>query len=418
MSLAFVLAAAKKDLARRLRDPWAFLVWLAIPGVLATLIGLVNQGGARPRGRLLVADHDSSFLSKGLASAFSGGPLGEMFDVEAVDEAEGRARMDRGDASALLVLPAGFGKAVLEDEPARIELVRNPSQRILPAIAEEALGLLSEAVFYLQRVAGDRLREQMRRISEAGSGGASPWTESFAGEFGVEIRRTVERLSEYLSPPVIEVDVAKPPPEKAGSKPSFGSLFFPSMVFMALFFLAQGISDDVWHEKQEGTLRRAIFSPQSAGALLAGKLAAAGILFLGVGAVALAIGSAAFGFAWSVLPLAAVWIAVSGVVLCAVLTLVQLLAGNQRSGHLLTNTVVFPLTMIGGAFFPFEAMPAWMATIGKRTPNGWALEEFKAILFHRAASGEILLGFLGLAAMLAVLGWVCTARLRGVFARA
>lgn len=36
--------------------------------------------------------------------------------------------------------------------------------------------------------------------------------------------------------------------------------------------------------------------------------------------------------------------------------------------------------MVGGCFFPFEAMPDWMAHIGRMTPNGWAVLQFKAIL--------------------------------------
>jgi hypothetical protein len=205
MSAAFVVAAARKDVARRLRDPFAFLLWLGIPLVLGGLMALLNSGGGKPRGRLLLADRDETFLSKAVAAAFAQEPLSGFFDVEAVEEVAGRARMDSGGASALVVIPKGFARAVLEDEPATIEVVKNPAQRILPAIAEETLGLLSEAVFYVQRVAGDRLREQMRRISEAGEGGANPWTEAFASDFGAGIHGTIERLSKYLSPVALAV---------------------------------------------------------------------------------------------------------------------------------------------------------------------------------------------------------------------
>jgi ABC-type multidrug transport system permease subunit len=272
---------------------------------------------------------------------------------------------------------------------------------------------MTEAVFYAQRIAGDRLRERFSALAA----GDESWTESVVSEFSVDIHRTVERLSKFLSPAVIQVDVEKKA-ETATPGPSFGSLFFPSMLFMSLFFMAQGLSEDVWREKADGTLRRAMATPQSIAALLAGKLAAASVLLLAVALFGLSIATQVFGFRWLDVPVAAAWIVGSGLALTVSMMLIQLFASSQRAGHLLTNTVVFPLTMIGGSFFPFEAMPAWMAAIGKRTPNGWALERFKAILFERATSGETALAFVVLAAATAVLFFLCQSRLRGAFARA
>jgi ABC-type Na+ efflux pump permease subunit len=416
VATSFVLAAAGKDLRRRFRDPYAMLLWLGIPLVIGTLIGAINREGAKPRGVLLVADHDDSFLSHAVATSFAQKPMSDFFDVRTLAESAGRARMNEGDASALLVIPHGFGRALLEDEPARLELVRNPSQRILPAMAEESLSLMTEAVFYAQRIAGDRLREKLHAI--ASSADESAWTESFVSDFSVEIRRTIERLAKQLSPLLLDVDVeAETKPPSTAPAPGFASLFFPSMIFMALFFMAQGLSEDVWREKTDGTLRRALASPRGLGGLLAGKLLAAAALLAAVAALAVSIGAMLFGFHWADAPLAAVWLVAAGVVLTALLTLAQLFASSQRAGHLLSNTLVFPLTMIGGSFFPFEAMPAWMAAIGRKTPNGWALEQFKAILFERASAGDVALGFLALAAVFGLVFAACQARLAGAFAR-
>jgi len=416
-TLAFVLAAARKDLLRRRSDPYALLLWLVLPLVIGTLLGSISSGGGKPRGKLLVADLDESLLSRGVATAFAQKPLAEFFDVETVEEAAGRARMDEGDASALLVIPTGFAAALLRDEPARLELLKNPSQKILPAMAEETLELLTEAVFYLQRVAGDRLRDALERVAEGLDSGAETWTDAFVADFSVEIRRSVERLEAYLSPPVLEVDVVGKKESPAPGQ-GFGTIFFPSMLFMTLFFMAQGLSEDIWSERKEGTLRRAIACPQSIQAFLAGKFVSAAALLLLVAILGLSIGAQIFGFPWANAPLAALWVAGAGLVLTALMTLIQLFASSQRAGNLLTNTIVFPLTMLGGAFFPFEAMPAWMAAIGKRTPNGWALEELKAILFDRASAGEIGAGFLALGLAFLVLLAACASRFSGAFARA
>ncbi len=45
--------------------------------------------------------------------------------------------------------------------------------------------------------------------------------------------------------------------------------------------------------------------------------------------------------------------------------------------------------MLGGSFFPFEAMPGWMASVGRWTPNGIVLERFKAVLLGGADVGSL-----------------------------
>jgi ABC-type multidrug transport system permease subunit len=116
--------------------------------------------------------------------------------------------------------------------------------------------------------------------------------------------------------------------------------------------------------------------------------------------------------------LALVWAVTAGSVFLLGMILIQLFAASQRAGSLVTNTVVFPLLMLGGSFFPFEAMPDGMAAIGRLTPNGWALLEFKWILAGgwdpaRVARDMALAALAG-----AVLFVLCARRLRGKFVQA
>jgi ABC-type multidrug transport system permease subunit len=76
---------------------------------------------------------------------------------------------------------------------------------------------------------------------------------------------------------------------------------------------------------------------------------------------------------------------------------------------------MFPLMMIGGSFFPFEAMPAGMAVIGKLTPNGWALEQLKRILLENVELRSLTLSFLGLLIVGSVLFFVSARRIRTRF---
>jgi len=79
--------------------------------------------------------------------------------------------------------------------------------------------------------------------------------------------------------------------------------------------------------------------------------------------------------------------------------------------------LIFPLMMIGGSFFPFEAMPDWMAAVGRLTPNGWALEHLKRIIWQMADAASLGVAFVGLLVVAVVLFVACAVRLRMSFAR-
>lgn len=407
--MRFVLVAAAKDLRRRLADRAALLIWIGIPLVLAFLMNLVTGSGdgVAPRAKVLVVDQDASLLSGLLAG--SGGRAGNVLDVETVTSDDGRRRIDAGEASALLVIPAGFQDAVLEQGTARLTLLTNPSERIRPAIVEEALEILVEAVFYGQRLFGPAVR---RMVNDNTTG---PPSDADVASISVEINQQLSRLQGVLLPPVISLEVRIEQPE-SGQELGFGQLFLPGLLFMSFLFIAGGMSSDVWEEKTAGTLRRTLATPQPASALLAGKVLGGVALIAVIALVALLVSVGLFGVSWTRVPLALLWCAFAGGALIPLLMLLQMMASSRRGAEMLANIVIFPLMMLGGSFFPFETMPAWMAAVGRWTPNGAAVTQLKDLLFGEVSLGRLLVAVAatGLPALLAFAA--AARRLRGRFA--
>ena len=77
---------------------------------------------------------------------------------------------------------------------------------------------------------------------------------------------------------------------------------------------------------------------------------------------------------------AMLWLAMAGPILFAVLSLIQVLAPSKKAGGVISTLVMFPLLMVGGSFFPTEAMPKFIVTISQYTPNGRVIEPLKAYL--------------------------------------
>lgn len=365
--LRALLAAAKKDFLRRLRDPLALLLWMAIPlvtgGMMTALFG--DSGAVQPKGIVYVIDQDESLLSGMVARTFDAGPLGEMLQIEQRPLEEARALLARGKGSALVRIPAGFGKAVLEDTPTTIELRTNPSQRIVPKVVQQTLVLLADGVHYIQRIFGEELRTWIARHG----------TENAArlrAAIGLRIGSSMDKLGDYLFPPLFELEIEEKRMEKG---PAFGLLLLPGLLVFALLFLAQGLSEDLWKEREACTLQRAATTPQGFGAIVSGKLLGFGAVLLLVMALLVAIAIGWQEIPWSrYLPIL-IFTWASGMGLLAMMFLIQTLASSRRGAAIFTSVLVFPLAMLGGSIFPLAVLPDFLATFGRLTPNGWATTE-------------------------------------------
>lgn len=402
-TLRFARISAQKDLRRRLADPLALATWMAVPLLLGLLVSLLSGEGAKPRAAVLVADLDGSLLTRFLAGANA---PESPFELERVELEAGRARLEAGEASALVVLPEGFARALLQDEPCAIELVTNPAQRIAPEMVRSALEILVEAVFYAHRLIGDELRTIAEGVVAEGAG----FDAARSAEVAARIHSRIEALSGTLLPPLLLLE----PAERAGPAPEertdFGLIFLHSLIFMALLFVAQGTSDDLWLEKEQGTLRRAHAAPGGLAPFLLGKLAATAALLAGAALVGLAILALLGGLAPALLLPALLWCSLVGAALASIFLLVQLCASSQRAGSVSTIACLFPLAMLGGSFFPFEVMPRWMVRLGSFLPNGRGLLVLRALADGRLALPELALGLL-VVALPALLGFLLALRL-------
>jgi len=390
------------------------VLWFAIPTFIGVAVKLAfgGAGGPAPKAQVLVVDEDDSLGSRALVAALSQGGERSPFRGERVSAEDGARRMESGGATALLVVPKGFGRAVLDERPTMLRLVTNPAQRILPKIVETGVGLLPDAVYFSHRLFGAPLRS----LSALLSAGQDP-TEADVAQQAVEVQRAIRSLNAMTgsaSPFTLEITAdAKAPVRKKDA----GEMFLPSLLFMALFFVASSASGDVWIEKEMGTLRRVLHAPRGAGAYFGGKLLAGAVLFAAMMTVAGLVAYWGFGSPLSRLPAAVAWTTATGVVFLLLLTLVQLYAGSARTAGFLVNLVTLPMLMIGGSFFPFELMPPWMAAIGRWTPNGWALVQLKAILDGSLTAPAYGVRLLALVALGSVLFVVAQRRLTGRFAR-
>ena len=376
--MGLFFASLKKDLSRWMQDRAAMALWLGMPFLVGGLLtSMMAGGGVTPTGTLLIADLDDSLLSGFVVGAYSQEQLGELFIVEQVSPEEGEARIADGEASGFLTIPEGFQNAFLDETPVTLTLKTNPAQTILPGIIADVTEVMLDAGFYLQRLFSEEISTLRKAGGEAGV------DDAFVAGISVDIRNKFEALGDKLSPLVIDIEIVEPPPEEP--QPDWALLFLPGSVLMAVLLTSNGLASDYWAERQRGTLRRLVSAPGALAGFVSGKTVAALVIIAGVSGATLVAGFAYHGVAWGKFIPALLWVSLGGVGLFAWFAVLQMLFPNGRAALLLTSILLIPLMMVGGSFFPLDALPEWIANIGRLAPNGFIVDRLSGELTSATA---------------------------------
>jgi hypothetical protein len=370
--MRFIFLSALKDLRRLRHEPLTLATWVGIPLLVAVLlVAFFGREQPKPQGLVLIADQDNTLVSALVMHAYTQDKLGDMFTVQQVPVQEGRRRIGSGDGSALVIIPKGFSRAVLGRQEAKIQLITNPSQGILPGIVESVTSVLVEGVWRLQQLVGDDLRRY--------SGNEEPKDADIAAQ-SIRYRHLATDLRKYLDPPVIKLTVETIEPKPRRAQINISEAMFPSMTFLALMLVAFGTANDIWKEKMNATLRRAAVTRGSIAGFLGGKVLALWIVFALIGVVALLSGKFLVGLESRNPVLAVLWLAAGGGTMYMFLVLLNTFFSNPRGATMISNFLVMILAMLGGSFFPLDIMPDSLARIGRWTPNGMAMQLFRDIL--------------------------------------
>lgn len=373
--MRFIFITVGKEMKRRFNDPGGWIFAIMIPLVIGLLMASVMGGNDRQpsiKARLLVTDLDDSFVSQGVMSTLGQDQVADMIQLEKVTHEVGSQRINEGDGSGHLVIPQGFGKAWLEREEVALQLIVNPSQSISPRLIREMLESLLDLGDYLHKVFGEELKIIAQSLEGNALAGIS------TSEFSGDIADKVTGIADLVFPPAMQVEDNTPQPET--TTVGFALLMFPGILVMAAFFAANGQSTNFWTEKEKGTLGRWVASPNAfysfwiaqwftamlMTAVVASPILLAGFIYLNI----------SFEKFFTILG----WLALTGPILFAFLSVIQVLAPSKKAGGVISTFAMFPLLMAGGSFFPTETMPKFIATIAQFTPNGRVIEPMKHYL--------------------------------------
>lgn len=392
-----------KDLLRKMRSPLGLIAVLCFPLLFAGMIALAfGHGDSIPKVRMLVANEDDGLLANGVASVFTSQQASKYFDGKTVTVAEGRALMEEGKASALLTIPKGFTNDVLDGKPVTLRLLRNPAEGILPEIAEQTVGALTDVLDGGRRVFDKPIADLRPLLDDDGKAPA----DADVVAVSLAVKRALEGMSNLVFPPVIALesemfDNVKASPQKnektKGDAPSsIFLLVLPGIAVYGLFLVADQGMRDVMTERTLGTLRRQLAGPIAPELIILGKAVYTAVLAVMAIVVIGGVGAAVLRTPVSI----AAFLLLSGALVLAVTGTTAVIYGvarTERQASTLGNMIFLAMGFLGGGFIRVEGLPPAVRGFAPFTPLYWGTQGYRALLEDGA-------GVAGVATHIGVLG--------------
>ncbi len=377
-----ILTIMWKDVRVLFQDWAAVALIIAGPLVLALGMGLVtgafNRGDAPTIGRIpvVLVDEDGGQLATALADVLASEDLRDLLAVETLtDAAAARARVAAGDASAAVLIPAGFSDSFMPDRasgempaPVAAIVVGDPGAPIGAAVVRSIVDEFAARVD--TAVSGIQIG-----LTQLATSGAVPPSELAA--IGQSMGEAAFASRNVTAAPIIRIQTRD---VTANGEP-FNPLayFAPAMALLFLMYAVTLGARTLLSERREGTLARMLAAPVSSAQVLGGKV---GGIFLGgfiqLGAL-IVLTTLLFQLNWGNPLRVALLVVAAALAATGWGLLIASLAANSGQIASLGMAMTLLFGILGGSFVPLNnAWPVldWLSHI---TPNRWALDGFVAL---------------------------------------
>lgn len=384
---------AAKDLRQRLRDRSIFIFGVIVPFVLAFVFSLLLgpvTSGTPVAAKLALVDEDASLVSAGMRTALGAAADAGVITWEAVDAvAAVRERIDEDDIDAAIVVPAGFGAAVLagsapDGDAPIVTVIGDPDGSFAAQVAE------SIATSYVSRLR------------------SAVWANSALAELGGAAAPALV-FAQVASAPDALTLTATPTSER---QLDFTTYYAAGMAVFFVFFIVQLGVAGLLDEEREGTLTRLLAAPIGRRSILGGKVLSSmviGVLSMAVLALASTV---VMGAQWGD-PLGVSLLIVA--VVAAAAGILMLVAGVARSAEAAGNMqaiVAITLGALGGAFFQLPQREGLLEWLQRASPHYWFMRGMADLAGGGGVGvlGDELLAIALFALVAGAIGWVALER--------
>ena len=401
-----IITLAMKDLMVLRREKEALFWIFLFPVVFALFFGFLSGGGGGERGKLhlAVVDLDQSEGSNGLLEKLRKSEALQIHDKSTGDKPltveDARNAVRRGDWTAFLVVPKGYGQTadsfVPDGDP--LEIGIDPARKAESGMLE---GILMETVF-------SGMQDQFSNPKKAKANAAKAVSaldqaddmdpvqkkllKSFLGEME-KFMGQVEPGGLERSPFGKSNKLKKVPvqPEEESKPKSAFEVTFPSSVTWGMYGCIITFAISIVSERTRGTLTRLRMSPLSWAEIVAGKGLSCFLVSVFVATLLMVLGRLLFGVRVENIP--GLVMAIVSAAFCYT-GLMMALAGFGKTERAVSGSaaaIFMPLAMIGGGMIPLFLMPEWLRTVSIISPTRWIIQALEGAIWRNYSFVEMLL---------------------------
>jgi len=327
-----LLAVAHKELRQIARDRRTLAILLVVPVFFLLLYGYALNWDIR-HVRIAVDDRDHSAESRSLVSAFVHSGYFDL--VTAADNRTVAPLLDRNEVRAILVIPAGLGRAVRTARPVAVQVLLNgDNANTATTVMSYALTIVrSESARYQPAAAAPLLSVELRI-----------W-------YNPELRSTL-----FLVPGLI------------------------AYITMITAVVSTALS--IVREKERGTMEQVRMAPLDAASFVAGKtvpyFVVSLVSALGIIVVAMALFGMPMRGSWLLL-LVALSLFLAGALGLGLL--ISSVADTQQVAFQAALLVSFlPTLMLSGFIFPISSMPRFLQLVTYAVPARYFLIALRGVV--------------------------------------
>jgi ABC-2 type transport system permease protein len=401
-----IITLAFKDLTVLRREKEALFWIFLFPLVFALFFGFLSGGGGGDRGklRLAVVDEDHSDGSRALLDKLRKSDSLALYDESVVGTQftaeSARNAVRRGDLTAFLVVPKGYGETAesfwQEGKPLElgIDPARTAEAGMLDGVLMQTIYSGMQDQFTDPKKAKANADKALAALDKASNmdPDQKKVLKSFLGDLEKFMGNAAPQEMKH-SPFAIENKLKKVPVllEEENKPRSAFEVTFPSSVTWGMYGCIITFAISIVSERTKGTLIRLRMSPLSWAEIVAGKGLACFLVSVFVAALLMFLGHLLFGI--RVENLVGLALAIVSAAFCYT-GLMMALAGFGKTEKAVSGSaaaVFMPLAMIGGGMIPLAFMPAWMQTVSNISPTKWNIVALEGAIWRGTSLVEMLL---------------------------
>lgn len=369
-----ILDITRKDLMQLARDVKTFMFLLIMPILFTFLFGYAfggfSSGDSDSRLPVGYLSQDDHWVTDSLHDLLSESEVVRLEESNFHSAADLETLVADGDLAAAILIPNGYGRALLKDKAARLIVIADENTAAWTTIEAELLtlaGRLDGAV----RTA--TIVEQMD-------------VEGIPFDYAFE-----KSLSAWDAPPIAINETTSLAVKKTGNESALAHTAPGMMLQFAIAGLLTA-AQVIVAERKSRTLQRLLTTATSRLHIVLGHYLAIFLLIFAQFMILIAFAQLALRVDYLRVPAATLLVAFSAALCISALgLLIGILAKTEEQAIMFSLIPMFVFAGLGGAWVPLEVTGPTFQMIGHLSPVAWGMDGFENIIARGLGFGSVLL---------------------------